>query len=196
MANLLNDTPGTMMFKLVLIGDGAVGKTSVRRKYLGKGFISSHIATIGVDFAQKYVQVDGTTCRLVIWDLAGQTGFERVRRHYYQGCSALILVYDITNRETFDNATRWLAEAFTHAGEIPPTVILGNKVDLRTSNDSSEFVLTEEGQAFAKMFTEKLRIPSIFYETSAKNGENIQETFSHLTRMMIDENVKLKGKKK
>lgn len=189
------DTPGTMMFKLVLIGDGGVGKTSVRRKYLGKGFISSHIATIGVDFAQKYVQVDNTTCRLVIWDLAGQTGFERVRRHYYQGCSALILVYDITSRESFENTTRWLAEAYTHAGEIPPTAILANKVDLRTSNDSSKFVLTEEGQAFAKMFTEKLGIPSIFFETSAKEGQNIQEAFATLTRMMIAEDNKRKGKK-
>ncbi|TFG28781.1 GTP-binding protein [Candidatus Thorarchaeota archaeon] len=190
------ETQGTMMFKLVLIGDGAVGKTSVRRKYLGKGFISSHIATIGVDFAQKYVQVNGTTCRLVIWDLAGQTGFERVRKHYYQGCSALVLVYDITSRETFDNATRWLAEAYTYAGEIPPTAILGNKVDLRTSNDRSEFVQPEEGQAFMELFTKKLGIPSIFYETSAKNGENIEETFSSLTRLMINQEAKRKGKKK
>ena len=193
---MAQDPSGTMMFKLVLIGDGAVGKTSVRRKYLGKGFISSHIATIGVDFAQKYMQVDGTTVRLVIWDLAGQTGFERVRRHYYQGCSALVLVYDITNRESFDNMSRWLAETFKYAGEIPPTAILANKVDLRTSNDSSQFVLPEEGQVFAKMFTEKLGIPSVFFETSAKEGENIQESFSTLTRMMIAEDIKRRGKKK
>lgn len=193
---MVADPSGTMMFKLVLIGDGAVGKTSVRRKYLGKGFISSHIATIGVDFAQKYMQVDGTTVRLVIWDLAGQTGFERVRRHYYQGCSALVLVYDITNRESFENLSRWLVETFKYAGEIPPTAILANKVDLRTSDDSSEFVLTEEGQAFSKMFTEKLGIPSVFFETSAKNEENIQESFSTLTRMMIAEDIKRRGKKK
>ncbi|MGY5878915.1 MAG: GTP-binding protein [Candidatus Thorarchaeota archaeon] len=190
------ETAGTMMFKLVLIGDGAVGKTSIRRKYLGKGFISSHIATIGVDFAQKYIQVDNTTVRLVIWDLAGQTGFERVRKHYYQGCSALVLVYDITNRDTFDNATRWLAEAFTHSGEVPPTAILANKSDLRNSDGYSEFVKPEEGQAFAKLFTEKLGVPSVFFETSAKNGENIEETFSTLTRLMIAEEEKRKGKKK
>jgi len=190
------DPSGTMMFKLVLIGDGAVGKTSVRRKYLGKGFISSHIATIGVDFAQKYMQIDGTTVRLVIWDLAGQTGFERVRRHYYQGCSALVLVYDITNRDSFDNMSRWLVETFKYAGEIPPTAILANKVDLRTSNDSSKFVLPEEGQAFAQMFTEKLGIPSVFFETSAKDGENIQESFSTLTRMMIAEDEKHRAAKK
>ncbi len=190
------DAPGTMMFKLVLIGDGAVGKTSVRRKYLGKGFISSHIATIGVDFAQKYMQVDGITVRLVIWDLAGQTGFERVRRHYYQGCSALILVYDVTSRESFENTSRWLVESFKYAGEIPPTAILANKVDLRTSNNGGKFVLPEEGQAFAEMFTKKLGIPSVFFETSAKNGENIQESFSTLTRMMIAEKEKRKANKK
>ena len=190
------DTPGTMMFKLVLIGDGNVGKTSVRRKYLGKGFISSHIATIGVDFAQKYVTVDDTTCRLVIWDLAGQTGFERVRKHYYQGCSALILVYDVTSRESFDNATRWLAEVFKYAGEIQPTAILANKSDLRTSDNAEEFVQPAEGKAFAKLFTEKLGVPSVFFETSAKNGENIQETFSDLTSLMIAEGDKQSGKKK
>ncbi len=190
------DTAGTMMFKLVLIGDGAVGKTSIRRKYLGKGFISSHIATIGVDFAQKYVQVDNTTCRLVIWDLAGQTGFERVRKHYYQGCSALVLVYDVTSRETFDNITHWLVEAYKYSGEIPPTAILGNKSDLRDSGDCTEFIQPEEGQAFAKMFTEKLGIPSVFFETSAKSGENIKESFETLTRLMIAENEKQKGKKK
>jgi len=191
------ETPGTMMFKLVLIGDGGVGKTSIRRKYLGKGFISSHIATIGVDFAQKYTQVNGRTVRLVIWDLAGQTGFERVRKHYYQGCSALVLVYDMTNRDSFDNLTRWLVETFRHAGEIPPTAILANKLDLRTSQDSSMFVLAEEGQVFSKMFTEKLGIPSIFFETSAKNGENIQESFSNLARIMIaGEEKRIAAKKK
>lgn len=191
------DALSTMMFKLVLIGDGGVGKTSVRRKYLGKGFISSHIATIGVDFAQKYTQINGRTVRLVIWDLAGQTGFERVRKHYYQGCSALILIYDMTNRESFDNLTRWLVETFRYAGEIPPTTILANKLDLRTAQDSSKFVLAEEGRAFAKMFTEKLGIPSLFFETSAKNGENIQESFSELARIMIaEEEKRIAAKKK
>jgi len=191
-----NTAQGTMMFKLVLIGDGAVGKTSVRRKYLGKGFISSHIATIGVDFARKVVQVIGVTCRLAIWDLAGQTGFERVRKHYYQGCSSLVLVYDITNRESFDNATRWLVEAFTYAGEIPTTAILANKIDLRTSNDRSKFVTTEEGQEFAKKFSARLGVPCVFFETSAKEGENIQESFTELTRLMIADYEKKQDEKK
>lgn len=185
--------PSELMFKVVLLGDGAVGKTSVRRNYLGKGFITSHIATIGVDFAQKYVQVDGKTVRLVIWDLAGQTGFERVRKHYYQGCSALVLVYSVIERKSFDNITWWLVEAFKYNQKIPPTAILANKIDLRSSDIQSFEVSTEEGLAFTETFTQRLEVPAIFLETSAKTGENIQESFTKLSRILIHEDAKAKG---
>jgi len=74
-----------MTYKTVLIGDGAVGKTSIRRAYMGEAFMSSHLATLGVDFAQKLIQTEDAPVRFIIWDLAGQPTFERVRRHYYQG---------------------------------------------------------------------------------------------------------------
>jgi small GTP-binding protein len=185
---------GELMFKVILVGDGAVGKTSIRRNYLGKGFISSHIATIGVDFAQKYVSVNGNTVRLVIWDLAGQTGFERVRKHYYQGCSALILVYSVIDRESFDNLTWWLVEAFKYNQVIPPTAILANKIDLRSSEIQDFEVSTEEGLRFKDMFMQRLEIPAVFLETSAKTGENIQEAFTDLTKLLISEDVKRKMK--
>ena len=176
---------GTLMFKAVLIGDAAVGKTSIRRKYLGKGFISSHIATIGVDFAQKTVKVDDQPVQIVIWDLAGQEGYGKVRAHYYQGCSAIILVYDITNRTSFVNAYAWLAESLKHTEEVPPIAVLGNKADLRTPENVLDLVTYEEGAAFTDTLCEKLDVPAIFFETSAKNGENIQESFTDLTRIMI-----------
>lgn len=181
------------MFKAILLGDAAVGKTSVRRQYLGKSFISSHIATIGVDFAQKLVKVDDRPIRLVIWDLAGQEGFERVRKHYYQGCSAVILVYDVTNRTSFDNASAWLAESFKHTEENPPTAVLANKIDLRTSKNKVDFVQREEGMAFAISLSDKLNIPTIFFETSAKTGENIQNSFTDLCRILIAEHEKSTG---
>lgn len=173
------------MFKAVLVGDGAVGKTSIRRNYLGKGFITSHLATIGVDFAQKYVNIDNHTIRLVIWDLAGQTGFERVRKHYYQGCSALILVYSVVDRETFDNLTWWLVEAYKYNNAVPPTLILGNKIDIRSPEGLKQEVSTQEGLNFRNKFTERLEVPSVFHETSAKTGENIQEAFGDLTRLLL-----------
>ena len=180
------DSNDTIMFKMALIGDPAVGKTSLRRKFLGQGFIHSHIATIGVDFAQKYVGVDGRTIRLVIWDLAGQQSYESVRKHYYQGCSSLILVYSVMDRESFDNASRWLVEAYKYMGELPPTAILANKTDLRDQNPEGT-ITTEEGQAFAKLFEEKLSVPTFFRETCALTGDNVEETFLELSRMMIAE---------
>ena len=179
-------TPGGATFKTVLIGDPAVGKTSIRRKYLGKGFISSHIATIGVDFAQKYTSHKGETHRLVIWDLAGQYSFESVRRHYYQGCSSLIFVYSIIDRESFERASRWLVEVYKYLGEVPPTAIIGNKVDIKNQFPEKDIVPTEEGRAFTEYFTEKLDVPAVFAETSAKTGENVQEAFSELVAMMCD----------
>ncbi len=182
------------MYKLVLVGDGAVGKTSIRRNYLGKGFISSHIATIGVDFAQKYVSVGQQAVRLVIWDLSGQTSFERVRKHYYQGCRALLLVYSVVERETFDNLTRWLTEVYRYIHEIPPTAILGNKRDLRSSEVQESEVSTEDGLRFRDLFVDKLGVPAVFHETSGKTGENIQEAFSEITKILLNEDSKKQAK--
>jgi small GTP-binding protein len=183
-------TQAEPMFKAVLVGDGSVGKTSIRRNYLGKGFIASHLATIGVDFAQKYINLGNQTIRLVIWDLAGQTSFERIRKHYYQGCSALILVYSVVDRDTFDNLTWWLIEAFKYNGSVPPTLILGNKIDLRGSEPSGYEVTTKEGIAFRELFSNRLEIPVAFFETSAKTGENISEAFAELTKLLLNSDIK------
>lgn len=172
-------------WKTVLIGDAAVGKTSIRRKYLGEGFITSHIATLGVDFAQKHVYHRGKTHRLIIWDLSGQASFERVRRHYYHGCGSIILVYSISDRDSFDNASKWLVEAFRYMGELPPTIVIGNKIDLRIY-PKEDFVSSQEGLKFTEYFREQLNVATIFIETSAKTGENIQDAFGRLIDMMIE----------
>ncbi|MFW9848374.1 MAG: Rab family GTPase [Candidatus Thorarchaeota archaeon] len=174
------------MFKIVLIGDGTVGKTSIRRNYLGEGFKTSHIATIGVDFAQKYLHYKGVTVRLVIWDLAGQPTFETVRRHYYQGCSGMLLVYSVVDRESFDNASKWMVEAFKNMGELPPTAIIANKIDLREENSNDEFITTQEGEDFTNYFKEKMAVPSIFLETSAKTGHNVLNAFDQLIDLMLE----------
>ncbi|RLI54384.1 MAG: hypothetical protein DRP09_13165 [Candidatus Thorarchaeota archaeon] len=175
------------ILKTVLIGDGAVGKTSLRRNYLGEEFIEGHLATIGVDLATKRVLFNQEVIKLIIWDLAGQPTFEKVRGHYYAGCNGIILVYAVDNRESFDNASKWLVEAYKNMGPLPPTVIVGNKIDLRTSLDKSRFVMPEEGQKFTDYFIEKLGVPAIFRETSAKTGANIMDTFEELLRMMDEE---------
>ncbi len=176
---------GGGIWKTVLVGNPAVGKTSIRRKYLGEGFIASHIATLGVDFAQKYVHHAGATHRLIIWDLSGQASFESIRRHYYHGCSSIILVYSITDRESFDDTTKWLVEAYRHLGALPPTDIIANTIDLRHVDSMENTVSTKEGLDFVEYFKQKLNVPAFFMETSARTGENIQVTFHKLLDMMI-----------
>ncbi len=172
-------------FKSVLIGDGAVGKTSIRKRYMGEGFVTSHLATIGVDFAKKVINRDGSDVWLIIWDLAGQPSYESVRRHYYMGCHSIILVYSVIRRESFDNASKWLVEAHKYMGKLPPTAILGNKIDLRPSRPKDDVVSTEEGERFAQIFCERLDVPVVFRETSALTGENITEVFHDLVELMI-----------
>jgi len=175
---------GSKIMKAVLIGDGAVGKTSIRRNYLGEEFTEGHIATIGVDLATKRVLFEKEIVKFIIWDLAGQPTFEKVRGHYYAGCNGIILVYSVVDRSSFDNASKWLVEAFKNMGPLPPTVIIGNKTDLRYSLDKKKYVTTEEGEEFTKYFINKLDVPAIFRETSAKTGSGIQDAFTELLRMM------------
>lgn len=177
---------GSKIMKAVLIGDGAVGKTSIRRNYLGEDFTEGHIATIGVDLATKRVLFNQDIVKFIIWDLAGQPTFEKVRGHYYSGCNGILLVYSVVDRESFDNASKWLVEAYKNMGPLPPTIIIGNKTDLRYSLDKSKYVVSEEGEEFAKYFIKKLGVPAVFKETSAKTGSGIQDAFTQLLQMMSD----------
>jgi small GTP-binding protein len=175
---------GSKIMKAVLIGDGAVGKTSIRRNYLGEEFTEGHIATIGVDLATKRVLFNQEIVKFIIWDLAGQPTFEKVRGHYYSGCNGILLVYSVVDRSSFDNASKWLVEAFKNMGPLPPTIIIGNKTDLRYSLDKKKYVTSEEGEEFTKYFIDKLGVPAIFRETSAKTGAGIQDAFTELLGMM------------
>jgi small GTP-binding protein len=183
---LRDQDDGSLIYKAVLIGDGAVGKTSIRRNYLGEDFIEGHLATIGVDLATKKVIFGENVVKFIIWDLAGQPTFEKVRGHYYHGCNGIVLVYSVVDRDSFDNASKWLVEAFKNMGPLPPTVIVGNKIDLRPLREADKIVTAEEGKKFMQYFIDKLGVPAIFRETSAKTGENILDTFEELLRMMAD----------
>ncbi|MFW9850279.1 MAG: Rab family GTPase [Candidatus Thorarchaeota archaeon] len=177
---------GSKVMKAVLIGDGAVGKTSIRRNYLGDEFIEGHIATIGVDLATKRVLFNQEIVKFIIWDLAGQPSFKQVRGHYYHGCNGIVLVYSVVDRDSFDNASKWLVEAYNNMGPLPPTVIVGNKTDLREGKPKHTIVTPDEGIRFTKYFIEKLDVPAVFKETSAMTGYNIENTFHDLLQMMSD----------
>ncbi|MFW9803375.1 MAG: Rab family GTPase [Candidatus Thorarchaeota archaeon] len=182
----MSDSRWTRWYKAVLIGDGAVGKTSLKRNYLGEDFMEGHLPTIGVDFAQKSIEYETGTVKFIIWDLAGQPSFERVRRHYYQGANGIFLVYSVINRKSFDNATKWLVEAYRYMGSLPPTIVIANKIDLRPAEHDDSMISTEEGIRFANFYSERMEVPTAFRETSALTGEGVQDAFSELISLMSE----------
>jgi small GTP-binding protein len=169
--------------KIVLCGDLAVGKTSVRRNYMGLSFERDHISTLGADFSLKKVMVGKDRVDTQIWDLGGQQGYERLRRRYFSGSRGALMVFDLTQRETFDNLDYWFNQLWdcSPTKELP-VLILGNKCDL----GEEEFAVTEkEINAYLKKTMKKNDIKSVkfkYFQTSAKDGININECFAELAK--------------
>ena len=167
------------LFKIVLVGDGAVGKTSIRRKYMGEGFRTDFLATMGADFAYLKTKIDGHNIEWSIWDLAGQPAFRGVTRAYFKGAMGALAVYDVTQPKSLDSLDSWVAEVRERSEtfEELPIVIVGNKIDLRPEIPSS--LKTLQG------FVKSKSLNADFVETSAKTGEAVEEAFSKLARKII-----------
>lgn len=177
------------LMKTTLLGDGAVGKTALRERYLGKGFQASYLMTVGADFAVKEVSINyngqEVPVKFSIWDLAGQPRFTGVREMYYKGSAGGILVFDVTRRDSFLNLPKWVEELFTHNGKGPiPLIVLGNKIDLRST--AKDYVTTEEGQRFVERLRQQYpQIGVKYLETSAKTGENVEKAFEEIAKAVI-----------
>ncbi len=173
------------MIKLVLIGDSAVGKTSIRNNYLGLGFEKEHLTTLGADFAATTKTVDNIQIKYQIWDLAGQPMFKNVRPRFFKGCFGALAVFDITKKETFHNLTSWIQELYKYSGRgVVPVIILSNKMDLE-----DHVVTVEDAQEFIEELNKKTKehkIKNFFLETSAKTGKNIDEAFRILGEYIVD----------
>ncbi len=178
--------------KIVLAGDQAVGKTSLRKRYLGESFEGKYMLTIGTEFSLKKLFLDGDEFSLQIWDLAGQQQFRHVRTLYYQGARGAIIVYDVTKRETFENIPRWISELITHNNnQLVPILIVANKIDLREI-DQSPVITTEEGIAFAKTLEEEYTRKGfdtwfIYHETSAKTGCGVEEAITNFVSLIMSQ---------
>ena len=169
------------IYKVVVLGDGAVGKTALRHRYLGEGFKQSYSMTIGADFAVKRVELDGKEIVAQIWDLAGQLRFQSVMEVYYQGATGALLVFDITRSSTFESIPQWVTELLeNNKQKIIPMVLIGNKSDLRDS--SPEAISFDAGQEYAKSLTTWSQFEIPYVETSALNGENVEDAFATLLR--------------
>ncbi len=178
--------------KIILIGDGAVGKTSIRRQYLGEGFRNDYQMTIGADLASKESPVlysGGRQVKYLIWDLAGQPRFEGVRKAYYMSAMGAIVVFDTTRVESFQNIVGWMNEFWKLNGRGPvPIIILGNKADLR--DEGIHGVSDAKARKFARTLShvaKEYRGFEIHYlPTSAKTGLNINLAFELLGEAVMD----------
>lgn len=155
------------LFKLLLIGDSGVGKSCLLLRFADDTYTESYISTIGVDFKIRTIELDGKTIKLQIWDTAGQERFRTITSSYYRGAHGIIIVYDVTDQESFNNVRQWLQEIDRYASENVNKLLVGNKCDMTTKKVVDYTV--------AKQFADQLGIPSL--ETSAKNATNVEQAF-------------------
>ena len=164
------------LFKLLIIGNSAVGKSALLMRFAGGTYEDNYITTIGIDFKVRTIEVNEQRVKMQIWDTAGQERFRTIGTAYYRNTHGVIVVYDVTSRESFVNVEQWLKEIKQNCDRPPTVVLVGNKDD----NAILKKVHTEEAADFAA----KIGIP--LYETSAKENINVDEMFYEVAKMMVD----------
>ncbi|KAK3432203.1 hypothetical protein EUGRSUZ_E03899 [Eucalyptus grandis] len=160
------------LFKIVLIGDSAVGKSNLLARFARDEFYPNSKSTIGVEFQTQKLNIDGKEIKAQIWDTAGQERFRAVTSAYYRGAVGALLVYDISRRQTFDSVGRWLNELHTYSDMNVITVLVGNKSDLKDAREVS----AAEGKTLAE--AQGL----FFMETSALDSSNVAAAFRTMVK--------------
>ena len=165
-----NEEHYDVIYKVVLVGDSGVGKTNILLRSLNKEFNQNTKATVGVEFGDINITIDNKIVKGQIWDTAGQERYRAITSAYYRGAHGALIVYDVTQRDTFDSIDKWISDLRSNTDERLVITIIGNKIDLVDKRQ----VTTEEGQAKAK---EK---EVAFIETSAFSNKNVFKAFEEI----------------
>ena len=165
-----SDITEDLFFKIVVVGDCAVGKSNILSRYINNQFSKESKSTIGVELSSKCFKIDNKVIKINIWDTAGQERFTSITSAYYKGAKGALIVYDITRQDTFDNIDKWLRELRLKINVDIKVFVLGNKSDLS--------LLRQVDYKEAKRKAEKLKVK--LYETSALDSKNINEAFKSL----------------
>jgi len=155
------------LLKYVIVGDASVGKSNLLLRYTHGQFREEYQLTIGVEFGSSNITIDKNVFRIQIWDTAGQENFKSITRSYYKNSACALIVYDITRRISFENLSDWIEDCKNSSPKTVFMVLVGNKCDLEENREVTE----EEGKEFAE------RHGMLFFETSAKTGQNVKEVF-------------------
>ncbi|MHA2168846.1 MAG: Rab family GTPase [Candidatus Kariarchaeaceae archaeon] len=173
-------------FKIVIIGEPSVGKTSLRRSYLGEKFQANYLSTIGADFSFKQMETEDGTISSAIWDLAGQDEYYNVHPQYYRGAAGAMIVYDVTDQSTLDRISEWIERYISNSGfPDAPILIIGNKTDLLSMEEDQRSI--EIQNKLISELKEKYpeTISMIGSRTSAKTQENVEKSFTNLLHEII-----------
>lgn len=186
-----------IFLKIILAGEAGVGKTSLRRKYLGQGFQKDHLSTIGADFASLMRQIGDKKTVFQIWDIAGQDIFQRTRSMYYRGTLGALIVFDLTNLATFKAIDKWIKELEENTGRgIVPFFIIGNKADLLSNEELNN--LKRKISTYVSKLNQTYADRGIkvqYFLTSALTGDNVNIAFEILGEQILEFLEKRKKKR-
>ena len=174
-------------YKIMVLGESKVDKTQLIKRYTKNVFGGVYLTTVGMDFQDKIIEIEDKKIRLQVWDTAGQERFRNVTKSYFQSSHGLLVVYDITDKESFEKINFWMKNIKENAPENAKLILVGNKCDLANERQVSY----EEGEKKASNYNIK------FFESSAKDGTNVKEFFFYLANDIYqDEKAKGKDNKK
>ncbi len=166
------------IYKVIVIGDPAVGKTSLLTKFAKNQFEEKYLPTVGVNIVKETIELKdiNATISLMFWDVAGQPQFYMLHRPYFNGADGMLLVFDITRSSTFSNINNWYNSAVKYGLSGIPRILIGNKIDLK---DERKIILP-----MAEHLSEKLNAP--YFETSALTGETVKDVFQKIAELVFE----------